>query len=68
MEKETAVEVTPVVERGWWTKCYAGRRYTRFLVSKDLGAVVSIEHVGYTPQEQAHSSSFRLNVKEIKRQ
>ena len=66
--KETAIEVTPVVERGWWTRCYAGRRYTRFLVSKDLGAVVSIEHVGYTPQEQAHSSSFRLNVKEIKRQ
>ncbi len=65
--KEMAVEVTPVVERGWWNRCYSGKRYTRLLVSKQLGAVLSIEHVGFTPQGQAHSSSFRLNVKEIKR-
>ncbi|MCX7155244.1 MAG: hypothetical protein NTW45_02205 [Rhodocyclales bacterium] len=65
--KETKLEVTPVVERGWWTKCYSGKRYTRFLVSKDLGAVVSIEHIGYNPQGQAHESSYRLNVKEIKK-
>lgn len=66
--KETTLQVTPVVERGWWTKCYSGKRYTRFLVSKDLGAVVSIEHIGYNPQGQAHESSYRLSVKEIKRQ
>lgn len=65
--KETTLEVIPVVERGWWTRCYSGKRYTRFLVSKDLGAVVSIEHIGYTGQGQAHESSYRLNVKEIKR-
>lgn len=65
--KETKLEVTPVVERGWWNRCYSGKRYTRFLVSKDLGAVVSIEHIGYTVQGQAHESSYRLNVKEIKR-
>jgi hypothetical protein len=66
--KETTIEVTPVVERGWWTRCYSGKRYTRLLVAMDLGAVVSIEHIGFTPQGQAHSSSYRLNVKEIKKQ
>lgn len=66
--KETTLEVTPVIERGWWTRCYSGRRYTRLLVATDLGAVVSIEHVGFTPQGQAHSSSYRLIVKEIRKQ
>ncbi|MDP1611296.1 MAG: hypothetical protein Q8M11_09570 [Sulfuritalea sp.] len=66
--KETTLQVTPVVERGWWNRCYSGKRFTRLLVSKDIGAVVSIEHIGYTPQGQAHDSSYRLNVKEIKRQ
>lgn len=65
--KETTLEVTPVVERGWWNRCYSGKRFTRLLVSKDLGAVVSIEHIGYTVQGQAHESSYRVNVKEIKR-
>jgi hypothetical protein len=63
--KETTLQVTPVVERGWWNRCYSGRRYTRLLVSKDLGAVVSVEHIGYTGQGQAHESSYRFNVKEI---
>jgi hypothetical protein len=63
---ELTIEVTPVVENGWWNRCYSGKRFTRFLVSRDLGAVVSIEHVGYTPQGHAHESSYRLNVKEIK--
>lgn len=66
--KETTLEVTPVVERGWWNRCYSGKRFTRLLVSREIGAVLSIEHVGYTPQGQAHSSSYRMNVKEIKRQ
>lgn len=65
--KPTTLDVTPVVERGYWTRCYSGKRYTRFLVSKDLDAVVSIEHVGYTPSGPAHESSYRLNIKEIKR-
>lgn len=65
--KETTLEVTPVIERGWWTRCYSGKRYTRLLIAKDLGAVVSIEHIGFTPQGQAHSSSYRLDVKEIKK-
>jgi len=65
--KETTLQVTPVVERGWWNKCYSGKRYTRFLVSKDLGAVIAIEHIGFTPQGQAHESSYRWNVKEIRR-
>jgi hypothetical protein len=65
--KETTLEVIPVVERGWWTRCYTGRRYTRLLVSKVLGAILSIEHIGYTGQGQAHETSYRLNVKEIKR-
>jgi hypothetical protein len=64
--KETTIEVVPVVERGWWTKCVSGKRYTRLLVSRDLGAVVSIEHIGYTQQGQVHESSYRLNVKELK--
>lgn len=64
--KDTTLEVTPVVERGWWTRCNSGKRFTRLLVSKDLGAVVSIEHIGYTGQGQAHESSYRFNVKEIK--
>ncbi len=65
--QETTLEVTPVVERGWWNRCYSGRRFTRLLVSTDLGAVVSIEHIGYTGQGQAHESSYRVNVKEIKK-
>jgi hypothetical protein len=65
--KETTLEVTPVVERGWWNRCYSGKRFTRLLVSRDLGAVVSIEHIGYTVQGQAHESSYRFNVKEVKR-
>ena len=65
--KDTTLEVTPVVERGWWNRCYSGKRFTRLLVSKDLGAVVSIEHIGYNPQGQVHESSYRVNVKEIKR-
>lgn len=65
--KEITLEVIPVLERGWWNRCYSGKRFTRFLVSKDLGAVVSIEHIGYTVQGQAHESSYRFNVKEIKR-
>ena len=65
--KEITLEVIPVVERGWWNRCYSGKRFTRFLVSKDLGAVVSIEHIGYTGQGQAHESSYRVNVKEIKK-
>jgi hypothetical protein len=65
--KETIVDVVPVVETGWWSRCYSGKRYTRYLVSRDLDAVVSIEHVGFTPQGQAHESSYRFNVKEIKK-
>jgi hypothetical protein len=65
--KDTTLEVTPVVERGWWNRCYSGKRFTRLLVSQDLGAVVSIEFVSYTGQGQAHESSYRFNVKEIKR-
>ena len=65
--KEITLEVTPVVERGWWNRCYSGKRFTRLLVAKGLGAVVSIEHIGYNPQGQVHESSYRVNVKEIKR-
>jgi hypothetical protein len=65
--KQVTLDVTPVVEQGWWTRCYSGKRYTRFLVSRELGTVVSIEHIGYTPQGYAHESSYRFNVKEIKR-
>ena len=56
-----------MVERGWLNRCYSGKRFTRLLVSKDLGAMVSIEHIGYNPQEQVHENSYRVNVKEIKR-
>lgn len=65
--KEVTLDVLPVVEEGWWNRCYSGRRYTRLLISKDLDAIVSIEHVGYTPRGPVHESSYRMNVKEIKK-
>jgi hypothetical protein len=61
------VRVLPVVERGTWNRCYTGRRYTRTLYSPELGTILSVEHVGYTPTGQAHASSYRVNVKEIAR-
>ena len=64
---ETVIQVLPVVANGWWNDCYSGRRYTRYLVSKELGTVVSIEHIGLEPGGWPHESSYRLDIKEIKR-
>lgn len=63
--QDTTLEVIPVVEKGYWYKCYAGKRYTRFLVSKDLNAVLSIGFLTYNPRGQLHELSFRANVLEI---
>jgi hypothetical protein len=62
-----SVTVLPVVERGTWNRCYTGKRFTRTLYSPELGVPVAIEHVGYTPTGQVHGSSYRINVKELRR-
>ena len=63
--QDTTIDVIPVVEKGFWTKCYSGKRYTRFLVSRDLDAVVSLGFLTYDPRGKLHESSFQLNVVEI---
>jgi hypothetical protein len=66
-EVDTILEVLPVLEKGWWTRCISGKRWARSLYSKDLDAIVSLEFLSYTSQGQLHESSFRYNIKEIKR-
>lgn len=64
-DKPVTLDVVPVVEKGYWTRCYGGKRFTRYLVSKELGAIVSIEYIGYTPTGDVHDSSYRLSFKAI---
>ncbi len=64
--KPTTLKVIPVIENGYWERCYQGKRYTRVLIAPEFKTVVSIEHIGYRPTGQPHESSYRFNVKEIK--
>jgi hypothetical protein len=64
---ETTIEVLPVQEKGYWIRCYSAKRLVRSLYSKDLDAVVSLEFISYNTTGQVHESSFRYNMKEIKR-
>jgi hypothetical protein len=66
-DKDVVLSVLPVVEKGWWNRCYSGRRLVRMLYSKEIDAVVSIEFLSYTPQGQVDPASYRVNFKEIKR-
>lgn len=59
------LEVLPVVERGKWTRCASGKRYTRTLYAPSLDAVLSAEFITYRTSGQPHEASFRLQVKEI---
>jgi hypothetical protein len=62
----TSVDVLPVVEKGRWSRCVSGKRYTRLLYAPALDAVVSVEFISYRPNGQPHESSFRFNVKEVR--
>lgn len=64
--KSVVLKVIPVIENGYWERCYQGKRFTKVLISPEYKTVVSIEHIGYRPTGQTHESSYRLNVKEIK--
>jgi hypothetical protein len=66
-DKDVSVSVLPVVERGYWNRCYSGKRFVRMLYSKELDAIVSIEFLSYNPQGQVDPVSYRVNFKEIKR-
>lgn len=65
--QDASIDVIPVVERGYWYRCYSGKRYSRILVSKELNAVVSVAYLTYDPTGNLHSSSNRVNVVEINR-
>lgn len=60
-----SMEVLPVVERGTWSRCFSGKRYTRMLYAPALDAVVSIEFITYRTNGQPHEASFRMQVKEL---
>lgn len=60
-----SLDVLPVVERGQWTRCFSGKRYTRMLYAPALDTVVSLEFITYRTTGQPHEASFRLQVKEI---
>jgi hypothetical protein len=62
----TSLEVLPVVEKGRWSRCVSGKRYTRLLYAPALDSVVSVEFISYRPNGQPHESSFRFSVKEVR--
>jgi hypothetical protein len=66
--KEVSVNVMPIVEKGFWNRCYSGKRVVRTLYSAELDAVVSIEFMTYDPRGKVHDASFRYNLTEVKRQ
>ncbi len=61
---ETTVEVFPIYERGWWTRCVSGKITRKTLFSPALNMVLVAESVMYSPHGHTHTM-FMIRVKEI---
>lgn len=65
--QEVTLQVNPVIRRGYWERCYRGPQTQRFIWSPELGVLLSLELLTYSPDRKLDPYSYIMRVTSIER-
>lgn len=66
-DQEVTLQVNPVIRRGYWQRCYRGPQTQRLIWSPELGVLLSVELLTYSPDRKLDPYSYVMRVTSIER-